>query len=123
LPAGTINLKQQILDAAACCKHSKDGTLESFLEFCATEFPKEYLRVLSKLIPYRVDLTHLQHVQSADEIKAALVPDYLFGPPPKPPPDIIRLEPRPLDHAHALVIDNEEPRDDNRTDDPPQAAE
>jgi hypothetical protein len=122
-------LKQQILDAAARCRHSKDGTLEGFLIFCAEQFPQAYLKVVAKLIPYRVDLTHLQHVQTADEIKGALRSRYgididrIFNVP-KVPPNVVRLEPRPLDHAHALVIDNnEEANDAHRDDDPPQAAE
>jgi hypothetical protein len=124
------NLKVAILDAAARCKHSNDGTLEGFLLYCAETYTEAYLKVVAKLIPYRYNIdTTMRHLQTADEIKAELrargvpVPDCLFTRP-TIPPNVIRLEPRPLDHAHALVIDhNEETTDAHRDDDPPQAAE
>jgi hypothetical protein len=112
------NLKQQILDAAARCKHSKDGTLESFLEYCATEFPQAYLKVIAKLIPYRIDLTHLKHVQTADEIRGALRQrgidiDRIF-PIPKVPEQIDhkpaeQIKPRDEDHLER-ELPGERPR-------------
>jgi hypothetical protein len=122
------NLKVAILDAAARCKHSNDGTLEGFLLYCAETFPQDYLRVVGKLIPYRYNIEGtMRHLQTADEIKAELrargvpVPDCLFARP-TIPPNVVRLEPRPIDHAHPLIIDNNEEAND-ADNDPPQAAE
>jgi hypothetical protein len=120
-------MREAAILAAEDAKQANGQGLYGYLLWCAENIPHVYLRsVLSKLIPMRVDLNSQMRLQSADEIKAELrargipIPDSLF-PVPKVPPNIVRLEPMPVDNAHALVIDNneEEPTDDDRADQAP----
>ena len=66
------------------------------------------------------DLVHNETVLAELRARGIPIPDSLF-PVPKVPPNIVRLEPMPVDNAHALVIDNneEEPTDDDRADQAP----
>jgi hypothetical protein len=106
------NLKVAILDAAANCEFG-NGSLETFLIHCAENHTADYLKVMSKLIPYRLDVdARLRHLQTADEIRAELrargipVPDRLF-PVPKVPELTHKPAPvKPRDEDH---LQREEP--------------
>jgi hypothetical protein len=141
------SLKQQILDAAAACRHSKDGTLLGFLVHCANEHTAAYLRVLSKLIPYHWHLQAHMQFDSTQDIRAQLIakgvplPPSLFKmpviperprqDPPEPPRPLVReaqesdrdawFQGRPP--RVQVAVDNTEGENDEHDDSPPQAAE
>jgi hypothetical protein len=66
------NLKQQILDAAAKCKHSKSGDLDGYLTYCAETFPQEYLRVIGKMLPWDIRMKAVAQIDSAADIRQQL---------------------------------------------------
>jgi hypothetical protein len=104
-PRGALNkttraIKEAAILAAECSEHS-DGTLFGYLKYMSDHFPVTFTRsILSRLIPYHLNIAATAKLETAAEVRAKLValgipcPERLF-PIPKVPDLASRRDPAP----------------------------
>jgi hypothetical protein len=92
---GHDNLKQLILDAAA--EIGLDGTgregLLGYLKYAATAFPKNYLGLLSKVMPLQIDSRSTVNV--IEHVNIVSVPSDRYMPP------------KVIEHASAMIPESD----------------